>query len=252
MKKLICVLSAAAIVLSFAGCTPVKKTAEPQTAESTATEPQTAESTAAESKDVQTEAESKDVQTAAESKDVQTEAGVEPDYDRLYDLILSFSDHGYNCKDPDAFAQAARQLLLGGFFCYSEDFDEHLNPGEDPRGIFTNEYLGVDRVNADFIDSIVREVFCVEPDHSYEFKIDNQILTYYDNGYYYIYGLEGGSAPGLHLKSHTVDENGVYTIVYRAEFPEGDVGEYVITARPITFMGKSDWQFYSIVHPLER
>lgn len=116
----------------------------------------------------------------------------------------------------------------------------------DPKGLLGDYYCIVE---AKYIDMAIKNVFNIDPDHSYVLKSkDGLVHAYYYNGNYYFRGDEGGAMNSEAVISNVkVMDDGKYEI--NATWNIADSGKILdlkIIAEMKTVEGKSFWSFYKI------
>ena len=110
------------------------------------------------------------------------------------------------------------------YFETEKDSFADEDPGKrDPLDKF-GTYYRYGRVNADNVDSIIKDVFGVNPDRSKaEIKENGVTVIYYTDGFYYFACEEGGSV-GVTAKILSLDKNSdeTFTAVYELRYDDDE------------------------------
>lgn len=131
--------------------------------------------------------------------------------------------------------------------------DDYHSYIRDPKKLFKNgEYYC--KVEASYVDKILKNVFNVKPDHSVVMKNSkgNVWLYYYDGNYYYVYGDGGdGAGPLVTLDSVKQRADGKYVIEAKHKYGNDDEGyslkrKLKIVADIKIVDGDSLWSIYKI------
>lgn len=168
------------------------------------------------------------------------------DFSRISELMPYLYENDYDCNSDDALQIAEITAMTRTFYNYADNKSIALEAGEDPRNIFNNDILGCLKIDGDFLDDVLIKIFNVKPDHNFEPVMDGSVFAYYDSGYYYVDGYEGGSAPTFEIIDSVYDENGVYTLLFSSSFEDEILGNYLVKAKPIFYNNLNDWSILSI------
>lgn len=131
--------------------------------------------------------------------------------------------------------------------------DDYHSYIRDPKKLFEiGEYYC--KVEASYVDKILKNVFNVKPDHSVVMKNSkgNVWLYYYDGNYYYVYGDGGdGAGPLVTLDSVKQRADGKYIIEAKHKYGNDDEGysfrrKLKIVADIKIVDGDSLWSIYKI------
>ena len=169
------------------------------------------------------------------------------DFEHMVRRFL-LSLHGdYDSSSPDAFKNAMYMLFNSGVNMCSEMYGKDPNAerfGEydeeagrfvfepDPLNRFSDieEVAGYKKVDAEYVDWVLENVFCVTPDHTKTSKdfdysaYPNYEEYYYYNGYYYASLHEGGGGGGpVKTIGYIYNRDGSYTVRFTT-FEDKDLG----------------------------
>ena len=170
----------------------------------------------------------------------------------------------FDCKSPDAKEYAYGKLLTGeqplidtlADIFDNEDFEvidfipDDEGFIEDPEGILGDYYRGV---YAEYVDTCLATVFNIESDYDYVLRSESgEAYAYYNHGYYYFRGDEGGDGAGPEVKINNIkaQNDGKYLIdatYYISDFEDKEkICDVKVTAEMKTVEGKKLWSFYKI------
>lgn len=131
--------------------------------------------------------------------------------------------------------------------------DDYHSYIRDPKKLFETG-ICYRKVEASYVDKILKNVFNVKPDHSVIMKNSkgNVWLYYYDGNYYYVYGDGGdGAGPLVTLDSVKQRADGKYVIEAKHKYGNDDEGyslkrKLKIVADIKIVDGDSLWSIYKI------
>ena len=192
-----------------------------------------------------------------------------------YIFFYNLRADSYNSNSKDAFKKAIRIIHGATFFSFAEvvsevyrinyDYmeyyyyhDDYFQP--DPKGCW-KQYK---RIDGEFIDLILEEIFNVKPDHGYVVydkewsENEDGVYAYYYDGAYYSDASDNGDGcePDVTIKNVKVlpDEKYQITVNYKdvVHVENGifetveDHGDYVIITEMKNIDGTTVWSYYEI------
>lgn len=193
----------------------------------------------------------------------------------LLEYIFFYGMESYNYKAENAFEKAFSIIhgapfynfyeVVGGIYRIRYDDSVIFPTGDenditDPRGYWKQ----FRRVEAEFVDFILENMFNVKPDHDYILYAEgwssknDGIFAYYQDGYYYSDAGDGGDGygPEVTVKKVEILPDGKYkvTVYYRVVAGDEngdtvtfiDVGDMEVVAEMKNIDGMSLWSFYEI------
>lgn len=168
----------------------------------------------------------------------------------------------FSASQKDAYEKLLRGIISPSGVCFiynlyygrtaeyfettKDSFAEEEPDKRDPLDKF-GTYYRYGRVKADNVDSIIKNVFGVEPKRSgAEIKENGVSVIYYNDGYYYFACEEGGSV-GVTAKIVSLEENddGSFTAVYEMTYDD-DESTYIGRFKTECRKNGESWQIMSI------
>lgn len=270
MRKIVLGFAIAAIIMAvaatFFGCS-VKVEQPEQTTEVAVTEPIRISEVTTAIKEVisefvtenQTE---KETAKTAESVEI---AATEEDFEALEKLMFDIGQD-YDCTDENALHKAYC-ITIGGSFgmfnnVFSVDDREYISGVQDPGQVFEySEYkpdgYEYERIPADKVDYILRNILNVEPDHSYVVKLvgygpsgERSVpFVYYYDGYYYVdFSPAGSTVEEMRVTDWEIRPDGRYEVEIDCIELEGDVWySLTVVAELKSVGGEKVWSIYKIM-----
>ena len=168
----------------------------------------------------------------------------------------------YDCNKKDAYEIAIDRMISGPFFDLMDEFNDIYGSSnytfepetdeKDPKKIMDDNFYK--KISAEKFDSVLKNVFNVEPDHKYTMSdsYNSKVVFYYYNGYYYIQNGDGGdgAGPKVTIESITKQNDGKYNIkiLYQLVDYAGakDLARLDVVAALKSVKGDRLWSFYKI------
>lgn len=198
-------------------------------------------------------------------------------HEGIYDADYDGKSYEYDCTSDEAFNYALNIIFAVPYKTYVDEIariydwrdydipDSIVNKNEeddvyddssyyrDPKKLFETG-ICYRKVEASYVDKILKNVFNVKPDHSVIMKNSkgNVWLYYYDGNYYYVYGDGGdGAGPLVTLDSVKQRADGKYVIEAKHKYGNDDEGyslkrKLKIVADIKVVDGDSLWSIYKI------
>ena len=199
-------------------------------------------------------------------------------HEGIYDADYNGKSYEYDCTSDKAFNYALNIIFAVPYKTYVDEIariydwrdydvpDSIVNENEeddvyddssyyrDPKKLFETG-ICYRKVEASYVDKILKNVFNVKPDHSVIMKNSkgNVWLYYYDGNYYYEYDSRGGDwgTPYVTVDSVKQRADGKYIIEAKHTYDDGLEGEALVEKLKIVadikvVDGDSLWSIYKI------